>query len=307
MFNKHKQTLVNRSKKLAANPPGCTFAPELSAKPIQAASTPDGQSRFEKLYKAAEQKRQKASSKSSDVPEECTFRPATNHSSPRKTSSSDEGGGSRFDKLYNDATKIRAEVAKKKQTQADEYSFKPAITKRGARSPSPARQERFKNLSQPHASRDQHITALEKETREMEGCTFKPKLTGRAKSVTREAGCAIHDILLKKADGTKKRLLEKKKKLEQDELEQCSFKPVIHAKSPSMRQVGTPTYNLRCTAHVVSDMRCNCRLQGKIFTSVCIAPAPRKISRANSKLCENNSWRSAHSRYARCFGGNPLV
>ena len=140
--------------------------------------------------------------------------------------------------------RTKADVVREaKERNAKECTFKPKINGRArfsTKTNQETRQERFTRLSSTHELREQKLfkERTRMEQKEMEQCTFKPKINPTSKTIssssshynTKEGIARLHG----EADARSLQRQKLKRKIEAEELESYPFKPSINRKSEKM-------------------------------------------------------------------------
>ena len=201
MYQNAEAIKEKKKKLLAQPPPGCSFSPSISGRSKRLASKkerPDSTA-FQRLYSAAQDQKKKleVARSHANAADKLTFQPKINRQGPAKSGrgrgqgappppSAREARQRRFDSLYSDAKKTRSKIEKaRKKIEAKEHPFKPKITKRGTRSPSPGRSERFQQLYNDGSKTRTARLRREKLEKEKKECTFKPRINRRSASARR--------------------------------------------------------------------------------------------------------------------------
>lgn len=135
-------------------------------------------------------------------------------------------------RLYSDAleAKKRKEVLKAELEEA--FTFVPQVNA-AKRHVVPDEKNRFVLLHEKAMEAAKRKEELKKK-REKSECTFKPKITAKAKKLTTKSTKPRYENLYQQAHEIKQKREEKKHEIEQKAVDECSFKPKIKTmKSPT--------------------------------------------------------------------------
>lgn len=217
-----------------------TFTPELvSSRNKREATVSDGQ-RFETLYQDSVHRRQKIEQEreKSKLNKECTFTPRTTalpKSLKKKLAKRPPSPLRAGDRLFANAKEIeeKKKALREQLEQSENLTFKPEITEKAKRAASGDALARAHSLHAAHKDRDKKIEQKRGEI-ELKGCTFKPKINRQQAAGTASSPkpATVQDRLIQYASKVEQKREQRRKELEAEEKQECTFAPKIAALAP---------------------------------------------------------------------------
>jgi hypothetical protein len=187
------------------------------------------ENRFDKLYSDALKRQITSQIKEEEAIKQIPFSPkfvSKSRSSSRSSSRSRSPGPS-----------SRSSTPSKQKPEPPSFPFKPEISKRAKsiERPNTAPEIADRLYSHSHHAREKlERKRSEKDLKEMEDCTFAPKILDQKRSQSATRGLKVVERLSSYGEASKSRIAEKQKEKEEKEAAELTFKPQITAgKRPS--------------------------------------------------------------------------
>jgi hypothetical protein len=119
LYRQGKELLEKLKSKREERPDGCTFTPKVT-KSARACSTPNGDSRFDRLFSDGKKiAKKKEDSREATATKGCTFKPKISNKS-KKLNNNKSKGQDRLNNLYRDAEKTRSKLKQRRESSATE-------------------------------------------------------------------------------------------------------------------------------------------------------------------------------------------
>ena len=294
------EIMLRKEKKAKEDEANFTFRPHVNkhgqASPNNGKiSGKDSANRFDALYSDALKRHLEAKWKESSDEKDLTFQPKiTERGRSRASSRNASRTGSRAsspgpatgtnetaaDRLHNTQ---RGKL--KHGTDPDnKLTFKPEITKRAM---SIDRKETAKRLYTPNSIEKQRekmaMREMEIKERELENCTFSPKLVQNPKFATKEK-LDIRERMSRFEELKKERLLERQRKALEDELADTTFKPTLISKT---KRAATPTKPFHERLAQPFERQPNSEVEAEINASMTFKPT--LITKRSASVRQGNS------------------